>query len=180
MRVYLPKPEEGFELCHPTDPSQFEWLVTQINGAPRRRTWAPVPVEIVHEDEGKRLKRADSPWLGAHALVLRQDVAASISRTLLEWGELLPLRCGEAALAIFNPTQVLDALDEQASDVRRFSNGRVMMVKRYAFRKSVIGASAAFKIPNLRSSPTFFTESLVSAWMAAGIRGVKFEVAWEG
>jgi hypothetical protein len=179
VRVYLPEPEEGFELCHPTDPTVFEFLVTRLDGTPRRTGWTPVAMEIIHRDEGKRRKRADAPWLGSHALILRQDAAAAISGSLLPWGEFLPLRCEEAPLAVYNPTNVLDALDEQASDVHRFENGRIMMVKRYAFRKSAIGSVAVFKIPSLRSSPTFFTEPVVRDWMATGIRGVRFEAVWE-
>jgi hypothetical protein len=177
VRVYVPQPEEGFELCHPIIPADFENLVRLINGQPRADSWTPIPVEIIREDEGEPLKRAGSPWLGPHALILREDAAAAVSRPLARWGEFLPLRCSEAPLVVYNPTHVLDALDERKSDVRRFSNGRVMMVKRYVFREGAIGKESAFKIPNLRSSPTFFVDTAVQAWTAAGIRGVRFEEA---
>ena len=180
MRVYLPEPEEGFELCHPKHPSDFEVLITQLNGQSRRSTWIPIPMEIVHDDEGIRLERADSPWLGSHAMILRQDAAALVAPALSEWGELLPLACSEAPLLVYNPTHVVDALDEEASDLDRFSSGRIMMITRYVFRSDRIGSSTVFKIPELRSSPTFFTEPLKRDWTAAGIRGVHFRLVWEG
>jgi hypothetical protein len=156
----------------------FETINVQINGAPREQTWRPMAVELVHEDEGKRLARSDSPWLGSYALIFRKAALGDIQAVLETNGELLPLRCSEAELVIHNPTQILDALDESASSVIRFDNGRIMMIQQHAFRRDVIRDVDIFKIPNLRVSPTFVSQRFVDQWQDSGLTGLEFEQVW--
>src|SRR6185503_4546350 len=64
---------DGYELCEPIDPADFERINAEINGVSRRSTWQPIPVAIIREDNGKVLATSDSPWLGAHALIFRSE-----------------------------------------------------------------------------------------------------------
>jgi hypothetical protein len=175
MRVYLALQATGYEFCRPSRQDDFETVNVQINGASRGATWKPIPVHIVHEDRGRSLKPSDAPWLESHALVFRPKASRALETLLLEHGELLPLACDEAPLAILNVTRVVDALDEQASDITRFSSGRVMMVNRHVFHADAIGNAAMFKIPNLRVSPTFVTQRFIDAWGSAGLEGLQFK-----
>ncbi len=178
MEVYVPLSAEGFELCHPQRKEDFETFNAQINGTPRQMTWRPIPVRLVNEDEGKKLAESDSPWLGSHALIFRQPTVEKLGALLKQHGEILPLTCSEADLLVFNATRVLDALDEQASAVTRFSTGRLMRVSHYVFRTTAISGADIFKIPNLRISPTFVSERVVEAWSQAGLRGLVFSKVW--
>lgn len=176
--IYDPLVDEGFELCHPERNNDFETLRVQINGMPRRVTWRPIRMQLIREDEGKKLMVSDSPWLGSHALIFRKPAIEKLAGLLEEYGELLPLTCSEAELFVFNPTRVLDALDEQASSVMRFSNGRIMRITRYVFKPAIVAGSHIFKIANLRVSPTFVDEHVVKAWASAGLRGLAFDKVW--
>ena len=178
MRVFVPLGLDGFELCQPIGDDGFETINVLINGECRGASWTPVPVRLVHEDEGRRLLPCDSPWLGAHALILRQSAVEAIGETLVEHGELLPLDCSEVRLVAFNPTSVVDALDEEASSLLRFSSGRIMKINRYVFRRAVIERIPIFKIPNLRVSPTFLSEEVVELWTGAGLKGLEFKEVW--
>jgi hypothetical protein len=178
MEVYVPLSAEGFELCHPERHEDFETLNAQINGTPRGLTWRPIPVRLIQEDQGKKLAASDSPWLGSHALIFRQPAVDMLGALLTKYGEMLTLKCPEADLFVFNATCVLDALDEQASKVTRFSTGRLMRVTRYVFRATAIGGFDVFKIPNLRVSPTFVSERVVESWSLAGLRGLVFNKVW--
>lgn len=93
-------------------------------------------------------------------------------------GELLPLACPYARLHVYNPTRILDALDENASDIVRFSSGRIMTVQEYVFRPHVVAGVDLFKLPNLRASPTFVSEEYVDAWSSAGLVGLEFKQVW--
>ncbi|XDD51447.1 DUF1629 domain-containing protein [Leptospira sp. WS92.C1] len=175
---YLPFSLEGYELCHPVEPFDFENLILQVNGIPRATAWRPIDAKVIHKDEGRKLSESDAPWLGSHALILRQR-AVDVMRGLLdEFGELLPLSCAEAKLYIYNPTRVLDALDVDASSVLRFSDGQLMTVNRYSFKTEVINGVHAFKISDLRASPTFVSEVFVQTWNSAGLRGLDFKKVW--
>ena len=176
--VYMPLSSEGFEFCHPVDENDFETLKVQIDGTTRGQTWSPIQMRLIREDEGKSLLESDSPWLGTHALIFRKSAIEKLKSLLMEYGELLPVACPGAELAIFNPTHVVDALDEEASSVLRFSGGRIMRITRYAFRPEVVAGVEIFKIPSLRVSPTFVGERFVKLWHSSGLTGLEFKSIW--
>jgi hypothetical protein len=178
MRVLMPLGLEDFELCHPIDKDDFETINVLMNGESREGSWNPLRVRLVHTDRGKKLLHSDSPWLGAHALIFRQAAVEALGPTLRKYGELLPLACSEGNLFVFNPTSIVDALDEIASSLLRFGSGRIMKVNRYVFRPAAIGEIPIFKIPNLRVSPTFVCQEIAELWERAGLTGLEFIPIW--
>jgi hypothetical protein len=180
MKIYAVNSSEGYELCHPEEQNDFERINTLINGIERRRSWSPIEIRIIKEDEGKHLRQSDSPWLGSHALIFRQT-AISVLKPLLEKnGELLPLESANVELQIFNPLHVVDALDENSSAVLRFGNGRIMSVSRYVLRPEVIRDLPIFFLSCLRVSPTFVHQAFVELWNASRLKGLDFRQIWDG
>lgn len=169
---------DGFELCHPVSKDDFVTIDAAIDGTPRRLGWRPISMQLVHEDEGKELVTSDSPWLGNNALIFRTSAVQALGGILGEYGELLPLKCPEAELWVYNPTRVLDALDEEASSITRFSSGKIMMIRRHVFREAVVAKNDIFKIPNLRSSSTYLSHRFVDLWKSSGLRGLEFNLVW--
>lgn len=176
--IYIPVGRDGFELCHPISQGDFERINVEINGTPRQSKWQPISVKLVRNDEGRELVKSDSPWLGAHALIFRSGVIGSIGSILQKDGELLPLTCSEADLLICNPTRVLEALDEAASSVLRFNNGKIMLIQQHVFRADVIRDIDIFKIPDLRVSPTFLSQRFVNQWNESRLKGLDFKRVW--
>lgn len=178
LAIYIPQSAEGFELCHPVRHEDFETLFAALNGSSRWSTWQSPPMRLVSQERGRPLAESDCPWLGKHALVFRRPAIAALEPMLHEYGELLPLACPDADLAIYNVTRMIDALDEEASSVIRFSNGRVMRIPRYAFMSELVRGVDIFKIPCLRVSPTFVSEDFVKLWQKNGLRGLVFNQVW--
>jgi hypothetical protein len=78
-------------------------------------------------------------------------------------------------------TRVIDALDEQSSEISRFTSSEtIMRIKRYIFQSNLLLGVDIFKIPNLRLSPTFLSERFVQAWTMAGLSGLVFNEVWSG
>lgn len=176
--IYEPLSVEGHELCQPERQEDYDTISDLIDGTSRAKIWRPIPMRLVHVDEGKKLAPSDAPWLGSDSLIFRRSVVEKLGSILSEYGELLPVACSETELWIFNPTRVLDALDEQGSTVRRFSSGSVMRVTRYMFRAEAIVGVDIFKIPHLRVSPTFVSGRFVQLWRSAGLVGLEFKKIW--
>jgi hypothetical protein len=132
--IYTPLGLDAYELCHPVRQDDFESIYVAINGKPRLSGWKPIPMQLIHDNDGHKLISSDSPWLGEHALIFRPNVVDELGSMLRDNGELLPLACAEDDLVIYNPTRVVDALDEAASTIRRFSGGKIMMIQRHVFR----------------------------------------------
>jgi hypothetical protein len=98
---------------------------------------------------------------------------------LEEFGELLPLKCEDPDLALYNPTRVIDALDEQASSIERFPGFRIMSIDRHVCRTELVIDVDVFKIPNLRVSPAYLSERFVARWVASGLEGLLHDEAFE-
>jgi hypothetical protein len=176
--IYTPLGLDGYELCHPVNQDDFERINVEVNGTPRQSDWKPIHMRLVHDDQGQQLAESDAPWLGAHALIFRRNAVESIGTALREHGELLSLACPEADVLLYNPTRLVDALDEAASSILRFNNGRIMMIQRHVFRADVVRDVEIFKIPNLRVSPTFLSHHFVDRWKSSGLKGLEFKQVW--
>ena len=133
------------------------------------------------EHDGSFLVASDSPWLGSQTLVLKDDAVRALQPIWEANGELLPVRCADAALHVFNATRVIDGLDESAAELVRFRDSeRVMRITKYAFHSEALRDVDCFKIPQFRVSPLFLSERFVDLWSAARLRGLEFEAVWEG
>ncbi len=179
MRIYQPRVVEGFQWVLPINDDDFE-IFLGFDGSSRASTWTPARVQLLSADEERTLEKSDFPWLGRHALILSSRAIGAVEGLLRNDGELLPLACDEAALWVFNPTTVVDALDQDRSELVRFnSSGRIMTVTKYVFQAELVGDAVAFKVPEFLRASTFVTERFVDAMKLAGLRGVEFELLWE-
>jgi hypothetical protein len=178
VRIFEPWPEEESEIIHPVRPEDYETIAVLINGERRAASWRPIPIKVIREDQGRTLTYADSPYLGSDALIFRPRAIEVMEPLLSKNGELLPLMCEGTELFVFNPVRLEDALDEAESDVERFSGGRIMMINRHVFRPDVIAGIDAFKIPNLRVSQTYVSETFVTRWNNGGLSGLDFKQVW--
>lgn len=170
---------DGVELCHPLDGTRWGELRDLLNGTPREGQWRPLEVELVHDDEGQQLSYSDAPWLGNHALIFRANARSVLQESLLACGEFLPLASVEADLWVYNAWRI-DALDLAGSDVLRLDSGKILGIKRYAFKEDVVRDVMAFRIPDLRGGPVFFEREIAGKWKAAGLKGLEFEPVWVG
>jgi hypothetical protein len=132
------------------------------------------------DERGQELRPADSPWLGGHALVFRDRAYRAVGEILAPAGEFLELALEDTSdrLWLFNACCLVDALDEQASDLVRFpSTGRVMKVERHVFRANVASRLTAFRVPQTRS--LFLSGDAVDAISARDLVGAGFELVWQ-
>jgi hypothetical protein len=177
--VYDPLNVGGYEFCYPVNRKDFETIALQINGESRKHTWAPLKVQLVRDNQGQKLAESDSPWAGtSSALMFRPRAISVLKSMLLKYGELLPLDCDDADLVVYNVTCMVNALDEEASIIDRFRDGRIMHVRRHVFREALIRDVEIFKIPNLRVSSTFVGQRFVDLWKTAGLKGLQFARVW--
>jgi hypothetical protein len=174
LRVYEPGVRPGFEWVLPVHDTDHEYLWS-LDGTPRQATWRPVPVARLTADEhGNPRAEADLPWLGGHVLVLRPSAVAALGPLLERHGELLPLDCPDADLWLFNTMTVVDALDEERSELVRFDDGAILAVERYEFR----AVAPIFKVPQLLRGPLFVSDEFASVLTAAGLTGLELTEVW--
>lgn len=166
-RILQPAVAEGFEWALPVDEGDFE-VFRSFDGRSRVASWEPIRMRLITvDDKGLSLRRAELPWLGEHVLILRDQAIESVGAVLARYGELLPLECAEARLAVFNATQILDAIDEERSDLIRFGSGRLMKIVHPVFREG-IEETGVFKWGMDPVGPIYFARSVAERISATG------------
>lgn len=176
--IYEPLVRTEYEWISTLDERDYE-IFLSFDGGSRASTWKPVRVRRVRADDRQEFRESDFPWLGSHALVLRQRAVKALGHTIEQCAELLPLETDdEAELFVLNVLRVVDALDEERSSVVRFpSSNRVMRVTRPHFREAVIRGLDMFRLP-FRASPTYVSQGFVDAASAANLVGLDFRKVW--
>lgn len=125
-----------------------------------------------------RLPKGDTPGLSSHIPVFNQKAAKALADFVDPSGELLPITCGGEKFFLFNVTRLVSALDETNSDLERFSDGRIMLIRRYAFRTAKLSSVIVFKLPQKPLACAYVTDPFVQRVKAAGLRGFKFRQVW--
>jgi tetratricopeptide (TPR) repeat protein len=178
MIFFKPTPAENIELAYPCDMAHFE-IFDLFNGSSLKDYWLPIKFERITEDEGKTLKPSDFPTpMVRHFLIMKKKAHDVFADIFIKNGEILPLSTDDdVELYVFN-SQVIDALDEDNSSIKRFPNSRkIMYIKKHEFIKSKLLDVDMFRLP-YRASSIFVSERFVERYKSTGLVGLDFEEVW--
>lgn len=171
--IFKPSGQQDAELCHPVgDHTSFE-LIGLLDGSPRLANWRPVEFKIVKENGRRKLHAVDAPWYGNDTLIFKPTVIRALGEYLQRYGEFLPLICKDVEVVLYNPTRVIDALDDEKSDIARFDSGRIMAIDKHVFRPDKIADFDVFKLP-MRGSATYVNQRFADRWASHGLTGLDF------
>jgi A nuclease family of the HNH/ENDO VII superfamily with conserved AHH len=93
-------------------------------------------------------------------------------------GEVLPLDVTDGPDAVaFNVTRVIDALDEERSEIKRFSSGRVMRVARPVFIPDRVKDETVFRVTTYPRT-VYVTDRFLEAAEAIGLEGMRLSEDW--
>jgi hypothetical protein len=152
-------------------------ITQQFSGDPVRKPWRPPRVLPLQDSASKLLPPSDFPNLYGLIPVFSRRAIDALGPYLERSGELLSLESDEADYYALNVTCVVNVLDETASEVERFPDGRVMLIKRHAFVDDIesrLHGNAVFKIPQRRRSVCYVTDAFVSAAQQHELIGFMF------
>jgi hypothetical protein len=176
MDVYLLEPDaDRYENLTVADLADVDELLDRFDGRPMAGSWSPLEVEVIRDSRHRGRPASDFPLLYGPVPVLSERAAHALGDLLDGAGERLPLRGGDGRYQALNVTRVLDALDEERCEVKRFRSGRIMRVLRYAFRPEAIGEAAVFKVPQMLKSEVYVTDRFADAVRRHGLIGL----AWD-
>lgn len=177
MKIYTPATLEGAEwvVLHDPDPDQWEML-SALQG-PVGPGWRAPRVSFIRQrEDGAARQYSDCPWCLHNVLVIRDRALRALMPLLQGYGEILPLHC-EEPVSLFNPTTIIEALDEERSTIARFDSGEVMAIERHVFKPDAIGNVEIFRLP-VRASSIYLHETVVRHVGELGLAGLAFELVW--
>lgn len=93
-------------------------------------------------------------------------------------GRWIELECDEAPYWLFWITNVVDALDEEKSELKRFADGRVLRVVRMSLRPEKVEDQWLFTLPQRRGSNRLVTQRFVDLVQRHGLTGFVFKPMW--
>lgn len=166
QNFHIPSDEDGFR------------LLDQFDGTPLADSWTPLAVEVLdgHED----WPTSDFPSLG-RIPVFGAHAVAELSDLVDGRGELLPLDFDQGEYFAFNVTRLSDALDEERSEFKYFSDGDVMDIKSYEFAPERLAAETIFKLPQIPEMYEFVTDVFVERVHERELTGFLFnQKVWSG
>jgi hypothetical protein len=178
MKIFRVTPIEGSQFFLTNLPNGSEFVRTHINGEKRTDGWVPLPIRIVEKtNQGRPRRPVDSCLLEmlSSAIAIKRDVVPRLESLLLPHGELLAAVGEGVEAVVFNVTKVVDALNEEKSEVFRSSQGRILEISKYYLRRSDLADIEIFKVPNLRVCPVLFSEKAVRSWERQKITGLGFD-----
>jgi len=177
MDIYEPLVSEGYEWVNCCDGADYEVFLA-LDGSPQTERWQPIKVRRVRGDDRWDFKPSDFPWLGAHALVMRKRAVNALCDVLEAHGEVLPLVTEDGVeLSVFN-ARVIDALDEERSNIMRFpGTNRIMRMVNVAFVEPALRGVDIFRLPH-RAGSTYVSQYFVDRVNDSGLVGLDFKKVW--
>lgn len=113
------------------------------------------------------------PTFSARAIEILDDL-------LTPYGEFAAIEMDEPMRYFgFNATTIVDALDEEKSKIKRFTDGGVMRVEQHVLRESVTSLPPIFKMPQTRRNTTYVNEQFVEVVQRHGLSGFRFDLLFE-
>ena len=177
VTVYKSYFERGYDWAMPVgSPGQILELKARGCGDP----WKPIWMYMLTTDaQGNPRQPADMPWHGSGTMVLKDRARRVLEPVLGEDAEWLPgYDSNGEDLWLVHAWRVVDALDEEHSDVERFkSSGRIMRVRRYVLHDEAVKGVRCFRLPQ-QLSRILVTDEVASAVSAAGLHGTRFVPIW--
>lgn len=153
--------------------------IYQFNGTPLANEWRPLGVQAVEEEVNSGRPASDCPHLFGAVPVFSSRAIATLRPLLQESGEILPLDSRDGSFFIFNVLNIIDALDEQASSIVRFPDGKkVLEIERFVFRPSKLTGVEVFKLSQQPLGRVFVADKFVELVNKAGLVGFNFKWLW--
>ncbi len=179
MNIYILKPNPN--VYRILVPAQTQSLsdYRQFNGC-EIKDWAGFKVELLLLNERQDMLPGDFPGLTSHIPVFSPRAKDALMDDLAAAGQLLPLDVvnAEQRFDALNITTLVDALDLEQAEVKRFSSGRIMRIQRHAFLPEKVAGLNLFKIPETPLQDVYAGQAFLEAVRDSGLEGFVFKLVW--
>ena len=110
------------------------------------------------------------------SFILNEYAFDILSPYLKGHAQIFKLKQQDSVLYVINVTDVIDCLDYDKSEIKRFpSSGRVMKVIKYSFHRSRLKNATIFKLPEFVKTTCYVTEEFKKVTEENNIKGFKCE-----
>jgi hypothetical protein len=155
-----------------------EWdrfLECSFDGRKHSENWSPFAVKAIEVKND-----SDFPSLSPGVPVLTDQAITILEQYLQGNTEILNLKSRVGNYSIINVTNVIDCIDYDKSDFKRFkSSGEIMKFFKYCFIADKIAGAHIFKITDLPHGYVFVSDDFKTKVEQSGLVGYEFIKVWE-
>lgn len=159
-----------------------KWAYPMFSGEPLGTSY-PVPIGVRDHEDGPPYPETlpDFTQMGLKPIPTFSERAVhTLGAMLTAHGEFASIQLDEPIRYFgFNPTTIVNVLDESRSKIIYFSNGRVMEVEQHVLLEEVKTLPPIFKIPQTRRNTTYVNEDFVNRARATRLTGFRFNLVFE-
>lgn len=177
MKVYKLSSDLSFqslEIESEDDYKEFDQLYDNHLGKSVKSLWRPLRIKVLEGDES--LPASDFPYLAPAFPIMSRKAKEVFHDLIAPYVEFLPLQSSFGEYYGINVLEEVDALDEEASELKRFSDGRVMVVHKYVFKPDTVEGKVIFRIP--QDNSIFVTDLFADKVWESRLMGLKLEELW--
>lgn len=165
---------QSLEIESEDDYKEFDQLYDNHLGKSVKSLWRPLRIKVLEGDES--LPASDFPYLAPAFPIMSRKAKEVFHDLIAPYVEFLPLQSSFGEYYGINVLEEVDALDEEASELKRFSDGRVMVVHKYVFKPDTVEGKVIFRIP--QDNSIFVTDLFADKVWESGLMGLKLEELW--
>lgn len=164
---------DNFTLCNKSDWDRL--LAYGFDGKSIKCTWTVFRVE-----ELESIRKGDMPCLFGSIPVFSFRAVEGLREYLDNSAEILPISYDKGEYFIINVTNVIDCVDYEKAEVKRFkSSGKIMRFIKYAFKHEAIKNEHIFKISEFSKSAVFVSDDFKNDILNHGLEGFLFSEVWD-
>ncbi len=173
MRIWhLSADSDNFNNIVPVNESN--WSKFEFDGTWIQNDWNPVEVKTL-----KEIQYSDFLALVPGVPVFSKKALKHLAELINESVEVLPLVHNKEKLFAINVIKVLDCVDYDKSEYKKFtSSNRIMRFVRYEFIKEKLMNTHIFKIKDEPSKRPFVSDTFRNRVLEYGLKGFEFEEVW--
>lgn len=139
-----------------------------FDGRSLKDNWVPLNLEIL---DGT-VPIGDFLSFQSHVPVFGSRAKDLLIDFFTPCGEILPLSCPSRGYFALNVTNLIDALDEEKSEIEYFSSGKILDIRRAAFDGSLLSDIDIFKLPQTPYGKVFVSERFIERVKDLGLTGL--------
>ncbi|GAA5445404.1 hypothetical protein Misp06_03607 [Microbulbifer sp. NBRC 101763] len=164
---------DHYQILVPVDENDYDGSNLWVNGQLKLSSWH-APTMRWSEKEKESELAPDIARINPGFYAFSNKAIGALGPLIEEFGELLKLPVDGKMYYAFNPTAIIDCIDQEKTEWRINRQGKRGRLIKIALTKSKLGNEEIFQLPEIHSK-LYVTEKLMEAIKEHNISGLVFK-----
>lgn len=176
MTFYILSAKEGFERVYVDGDEKALTTLQMFSGKSLANSWNKI--ELCKEsksDNGAAFKETDLYGYSNIVPVLSNNAKECLAPIIKDKAEFLPIDCDGDELWMLNTINLIDAFDEEASELTKFSSGKILAISKYVLKNDKCQDNEIFGLSDVPHHYIFVSEKIKQIVEENDLKGFEFK-----